>query len=105
MEAAAKVKESASTPQELARQVKETEQAMLKGGEERTRIGHSAQENRVVSRKDDTTKQRDKVTPRERDTKEAEIEREIWAGEAGAIEREAAQARAGTYSHRIKLGL
>jgi hypothetical protein len=95
--------QTAGTPQELARQVKETDQAVLKRGEERARTmeqanGHSARKERQIARQDETPKPGDSMTPRQRAMKEAEArEREVKAKEARKKEeeeREAAEARA-----------
>lgn len=94
---------TARTPQELARQVKETDQAMLKRGEERASTmekanGHSALKDREAAKQDDTSRQGDSMTPRQRAMKEAEArERDFKAKEAKEREereREAARARA-----------
>jgi hypothetical protein len=95
---------TARTAQELARQVKETDQAMSKRGEERARTIEQANGNsarREVAKQDDIAKQGDSMTPRQRAIKEAEAkERELRAKEAKEAkdreerEHEAAQARA-----------
>lgn len=92
--------QTARTPQELARLAMETDQVILKRGEERARTmeqanGHSARKERQIARQDETPKPGDSMTPRQRAMKEAEArEREVKAKEARereAEEREAAE--------------
>ncbi len=103
---------TARTPQELARQVKEVDDAILKRGEERVRTmeqanGHSARKDGEAAKQHDASKQRNNMTPRQRANKEAEArEREIKAKEAKereAMERKAAQARAETKKVRAEM--